>query len=241
MDKTLLAGYADSLRGDLNYPIDAPISIHILLKKKNIQAYFHPLDENLLGMAVKQVDEKKSQIRLFMMINTLHTYVTQRFTACHELYHLLFQESKSCSFEDFKDAVADDEESNANYFADCLMLPEKGLRKYCEGRHFEKLGIAEILALEHDFRCGHKLATRRLKELGLIDDYFAGELLTLDIVAIAKEYGYPTDLYRSTKKVELVSDYNFMARQLFERGIISQAKYLSILRDMNIEKEDGEE
>jgi len=225
-DKALLAGFADGLRRDLNYPIDAPVSIHILLKKKNIQAYFHPLDENLLGMAVKQVDEKKDLIRLF--------------TACHELYHLLFQKSNSCSFEDFKNATDDEEECNANYFADCLMLPENGIKEYYERRHFEKWGMAEILSLEHDFRCGHQLAIRRLKELGLIDEEFAKDLLALNIIAVAKDYGYPTDLYKPTDKVELISDYNFMARQLFDRGIISQTKYLSILRDMNIEKEDGE-
>ena len=240
MDKKRLEGYANNLRNSLGFPSDMPISIHHILKKKNIQAYFHPLDKNLLGMAVKQIDEERHISRLFMMINTEQNYDVQRFTAGHELYHLLYQESNSQSFEDFLMSKNDVEEKSADYFSQCLLLPAAGIKKYLNDKGYSKLGIAEVLALEHDFRSGHNITLGRLLDLGYIDTGAHDSLKAMNIREKAAEYGYPKVLYVPTQKVELVSDYNVKARQLFDMGMISQAKYFSILGDMNIEMDYGE-
>lgn len=48
---------------------------------------------------------------------------------------------------------------------------------------------------------------------------------------------YPVSLYKPTYTKELVGDYNVKARQLYDRGMISQAKYFSLLYDMGIDLE----
>ena len=48
------------------------------------------------------------------------------------------------------------------------------------------------------------------------------------------EYGYDTSLYLPNHRSELVGDYNVKARELYDKSMISQAKYYSYLRDMNI-------
>ena len=65
------------------------------------------------------------------------------------------------------------------------------------------------------------------------------------MIRAAKSHGYATELYEKTRKEEFVGDYNIKARQLFEQGRISQAKYYQLLEDIGIDlkteiEEDGE-
>lgn len=66
-----------------------------------------------------------------------------------------------------------------------------------------------------------------------------------DVRKSAIEYGYSTRLYEPTCQTELVGDYNLKARALYDAGLISQAKYFSLLADMGLdfsnELGDGEE
>lgn len=56
-----------------------------------------------------------------------------------------------------------------------------------------------------------------------------------NVIRSAVEYGYPINLYTPNGCKELVGDYNVKARQLYDQGLISQAKYFSLLKDMGIE------
>ena len=60
------------------------------------------------------------------------------------------------------------------------------------------------------------------------------DLYQKNVVASAIEYGYNTQLYYPTYQTELVGDYNLKARELYDKGRISQAKYYSLLMDMEI-------
>ena len=55
------------------------------------------------------------------------------------------------------------------------------------------------------------------------------------MIRSAAEYGYPTSLYMPTHSKELIGDYNVKARQLYDKGLISQAKYFGLLYDMGID------
>ena len=61
-----------------------------------------------------------------------------------------------------------------------------------------------------------------------------------DVIRGAAEYGYPTSLYRPTYSKELIGDYNVKARQMYDKGLISQAKYFDLLYDMGIDLGKGE-
>ena len=75
----------------------------------------------------------------------------------------------------------------------------------------------------------------RLRELGWITEDYQ-EKLKGEVKRNAYEYGYDTRLYEPTKITELIGDYNIKARELYDLNLISQAKYFSYLRDMDIYK-----
>lgn len=245
--KTELECMANSLREEMNLKSKDPVRIHQILKEKNILAWFKELDENFSGMAIRTQRDEKSSVKYFMLINTAQSYAKQRFTACHELYHLLFQENFISSQNNaglFDKKAA--EEYNADCFASYLLLPEMGLKELIPENEQKKgkISVATLLKVEQNFKCSRKALLKRLKDLSWISssEY---EAYSKNVKKTAIEYGYNTSLYTSTNKTELVGDYNLKARQLYDSGRISQAKYFSLLLDMGIDLEsevlDGEE
>lgn len=97
-DKMQLELLALKFRQEQGVKFDEPVSIHQMLRNKNVVASFQPLSEGFEGMAIK-IPNKEQEARLFMLVNTSSVYSRQRFTACHELYHLLYQENFCVSYD----------------------------------------------------------------------------------------------------------------------------------------------
>lgn len=182
--------------------------------------------------------DKANNVKRFILINTNSIYCRQRFTACHELYHLLFQEKFTVSYdvEDVNNQDKDNEEHFADYFARCLLLPKDGIWQLIPESEYktDAISLATILKIEQNYRCSRSCLLLRLKEMGVISETVL-ESFSQNVVRGAAEYGYPTDLYFPTGSKELIGDYNVKARQLYDQGLISQAKYFSLLKDMGIE------
>lgn len=244
-DRIRLDNQAVMLRQEQGIKFTEPVSIHQLLRNKNVIASFQPLSPGFEGMAVKLVGKEKEE-RLFMLINTGSNYSRQRFTACHELYHLLYQDNFTVSYDmETEGERKDNEEQSADYFARCLLLPEAGVVALIPDAERKKdaVTLATILKLEQNFRCSRSCLLYRLKEMDFISDAIYS-VYQHDVIRSAAEYGYSTSLYKPTYNKELVGDYNVKARQLYDRGMISQAKYFSLLYSMGIdlgkEVADGE-
>lgn len=236
-DRIRLANYANELRSKHSIQLTQPVSIHQLLKANGIIASFQPLSKGFEGMAVK-IRDKANKVKRFMLINTNSIYCRQRFTACHELYHLLFQENFTVSYdiEDVNNQDKDNEEHYADYFARCLLLPTDGIWQLIPESEYktDTISLATILKIEQNYRCSRSCLLLRLKEMGVISETVL-ESFSRNVVRGAAEYGYPTDLYFPNGSKELIGDYNVKARQLYDQGLISQAKYFSLLKDMGIE------
>lgn len=226
---------ATRLRDEMGVRSIDPISIHQILKYKNILGYFSSLGDDFSGMAIKVKSKDMTNPYLFMLVNTSDLYCRQRFTAAHELYHLLFQKDFHYSYDENIWADMDTEEVNANYFATYLLLPETGIKQLVppSEQRKDKISIATLLMLEHNFRCSRQSLLYRLKHLGLVTESFI-DSHKKHVQRQALEYGYDASLYEPTNKVELVGDYNIKARKLYDKGLISQAKYYSYLLDMGI-------
>lgn len=235
-DKIQLELLSLSLRQEQGVKFNEPVSVHQMLRNKNIIASFQPLSEGFEGMAIK-IPNKEQEARLFMLVNTSSNYSRQRFTACHELYHLLYQEDFSVSYEtDNEDGKKSIEEQSADYFARCLLLPRDGVLSLIpeEERRRDAISLATILKIEQNFRCSRACLLYKLKEMDFISDAVYGALQH-DVIRGAAEYGYPTSLYKPTYSKELLGDYNVKARQLYDLEKISQAKYFGLLYDMGID------
>lgn len=235
-DRIRLESLAFMLRQDQGIKFTEPVNIHQLLRNKNIIASFQPLSQRFEGMAIKLTNKEKEE-KLFMLVNTSSNYSRQRFTACHELYHLLYQENFTVSYDtEMEGDCKDMEEQSADYFARCLLLPKEGVVALIPKAECKKdsIALATILMLEQNFRCSRSCLLYRLKEMELISNSVY-DVYQRDIIKNAAEYGYSTSLYKPTYSKELVGDYNVKARQLYDGGMISQAKYFSLLNDMGID------
>ena len=235
-DKMQLELLALKFRQEQGVKFDEPVSIHQMLRNKNVVASFQPLSEGFEGMAIK-IPNKEQEARLFMLVNTSSVYSRQRFTACHELYHLLYQENFCVSYDtDNDNGKKSIEEQSADYFARCLLLPRDGVLSLIpeEERRRDAISLATILKIEQNFRCSRACLLYMLTEMDFISDAVYGALQH-DVIRGAAEYGYPTSLYKPTYSKELLGDYNVKARQLYDLGKISQAKYFGLLYDMGID------
>ena len=235
-DKIQLELLALKFRQEQGVKFDEPVSVHQMLRNKNIITSFQPLSEGFEGMAIK-IPNKEQEARLFMLVNTSSNYSRQRFTACHELYHLLYQKDFTVSYDvDGEDGRKSLDEQAADYFARCLLLPRDGVLSLVpeEERKKDAITLATILKVEQNFRCSRSCLLYRLKEMDLISDAVY-QVFLHDVIRGAAEYGYPTSLYRPTYSKELIGDYNVKARQLYDNGMISQAKYFGLLYDMGID------
>ena len=240
MNKLQLENLANEFRNRvLQIGLFEPVSVHKALRTTGILCSFRPLDDDISGMAIKIQHEGEQIAHRFMLINTNDIYCKQRFTACHEFYHLIYQQNFSKSVDDSAySSTKEREERNANIFASYLLLPEAGLKMYApvEEQRKDRITLGTILKLEQYFRCSRATLLYRLKDLGWISE----ELISLyseNVKRSAAEYGYNISLYEPTGNTEICGDYNVKARSLFDKGLISRSKYVSLIDDMQINKE----
>lgn len=239
MNKLILENLANEFRvGRLQISLFEPVSIHKALRTTGVLCSFRPLKDEISGMAIKIQHEGDPQAHRFMLVNTNDIYCKQRFTACHEFYHLIYQQNFSKSVDDFKYSSKEREEKNANSFASFLLLPEAGLKMLApvEEQRKDRITLGTILKLEQHFRCSRATLLYRLKELGWISEDIVQSYIE-NVKRSAAEYGYNTSLYEPTGVTEICGDYNIKARRLFDKGLISWSKYVSLIDDMGLNKE----
>lgn len=239
MNKLILENLANEFRTkELQISLFEPVSIHKALRTTGILCSFRPLDDDISGMAIKIQHDGNQQAHRFMLINTNDRYCKQRFTACHEFYHLLYQKNFSKSVDDTNYSSKEREERYANIFASFLLLPKAGLQMLApvEEQRKDRISLGTILKLEQHFRCSRTTLLLRLKEMGWISENHVCEY-NENVTRSAVEYGYNTSLYEPTRIIEIYGDYNIKARSLFDRGLISRSKYVSLINDMGLNKE----
>ncbi|MBP5679719.1 MAG: ImmA/IrrE family metallo-endopeptidase [Bacteroidales bacterium] len=227
---------AMELRQEIGNKNTDPISIHTILRDKNILCLYRPLDNHFSGMAIKTTTDNAQTYR-FMLINSAQVIGKQRFTACHELYHLLYQKDFRSSRNNaglFNEK--DIEEYKADIFAAFLLLPTEGIRLSIPSEELTqgRVTLQTVISLEQRFRCSRQALLCRLKDLRLIDKD-QSENYSIHPMRSALEYGYSKELYQPTLKNEIIGDYNTKARELYDKGMISQARYYELLKDMGID------
>jgi Zn-dependent peptidase ImmA (M78 family) len=206
------------------------------LQKINILTVFLPLAPDFSGMAVRIGEYEKT--KRFLLINCNHTLGRQHFTVCHELYHLYcqtnFQSSKNNAGAFNKNG--DPEEYKADLFGSYLLLPTAGISQMIPELEFSKnkITLKTILAIEHYYSCSRSALLSRLKHIGLIDNELMESLL-VNKIKNAVLYGYNKDLYLPGNSGVVIGDYGTIAHDLFEKGIVSESAYFSLLEDLGFD------
>lgn len=215
---------------------EEPIKIKNLLTNLKVQTFFKPISENISGMSIKINDLR------YMLINSNHSIGRQNFTIFHEIYHLFIQEN----FASMVCATGHFDKSNtiefyADWFSAFVLLPRDGIINRVPKAELSKnkISLNTILALEHYFSCSRAALLRRLEELNLIDNHKYLHYKE-NIKLSANQYGYDTSLYEPGRHNKVITNYGIVARELYDKEIISESNYISLMGDVGIDVESGD-
>jgi Zn-dependent peptidase ImmA (M78 family) len=227
---------ANDFRQKNGFNLTEAIRIKSILQKNNILTVFLPLASDFSGMAVKIGESEKT--KRFLLVNSSHTLGRQHFTICHELYHLYYQSNFTSSKNNVGafNKNGDPEEYKADLFASFLLLPTAGISQIIPEPEFSKnkITLKTILAIEHYYSCSRSALLNRLKHMGLIDNELM-ESFSINKIKNAVLYGYNKDLYLPGNSGVVIGDYGTIARDLFEKGIVSESAYFSLLEDLGFD------
>lgn len=221
-------------------------SIHLssFLQSLDVVTLFKPMSGHMSGMAVKVKNINKGDYR-FMMINSNHTLGRQHFTICHELYHLFIQEnftSQTCQTAIFN--RKDLEEYNADIFATYFLLPYDGILNQIDDldelERKDSISLATVLKLEQYFSCSRAAIVFRLKDLGFISENYAEQLKQKPRQS-ALNYGFDTKLYEKGNENRYLGDYGVLAKELYDKEIVSQSHYYELMSDLGVNFEENEQ
>lgn len=211
-----------------------PIDVEKLLLHLGVRTVFKPLDGLFSGMAIRH--DGKS----FMLVNSDHSRGKQNFTMVHELYHLFVQPnftphpSQAGRFG----SQTDPEELFADWFAALLLMPEPHILVAAdEAGEMEPtphLTLKTVVKLEQDFQCSRQALLVRLETMGLITRAQREEWAA-NPAATARQFGAPTELYRTTPYRKSIGDYVPLASQAYEEDLITETDYANILRDFGLD------
>lgn len=213
-----------------------PIRIKSILQKNNILTVYRPLSPDFSGMSIK-INIGRTCKR-FILVNSEHSIGKQHFTICHEFYHLFYQEdfSAAVSSSGKFDKHENPEEYNADIFASFLLLPQWGVCEMIPEKEKtkNKISIATLLSIENYYACSRSTLLHRLLNMGLIDEEFKA-LYSKGIKSGARKLGFSTDLYEKGNENVVIGDYGTLAYNAWEKGIVSESSYLSLLEDIGVD------
>jgi Zn-dependent peptidase ImmA (M78 family) len=211
-----------------------PIRLKSWLLKLNVIAYFRDMGRDFSGMAIKHGDFR------FILINSKHSLGRQHFTVAHELYHLFIQEDFSsmvCSIGKF--SKKDKTEYEADWFAAYLLLPDECVLSMIPESELgkNKITLPTIVKIEQYFACSRFALLYRLDNMGLIN-FESYRKYTEQVRNSALSLGYDKKLYESGNSGLMIGDYGERAYRLFEKDVISESHFLSLMKDIGIDIEN---
>lgn len=227
----ILEARANKFRRENGIAPDVAIDFENLLRSLDVLTVFRPLNGDFSGMALKTKNNN------FMLINTNISVGRQHFTIGHELYHLFIQDGFSfqmCNAGKFD--KKDKEEFNADVFSSYFLLPEPAIIKQIPEEELTwggEVSLGTIIKLEQYFGVSRRALLIRLDKIGLLRKDYSHWLD--GIVKSAIEFGYPDKLYKKSSEERVVGNYGIKAKELYDKGIISESHYHSLMYDINID------
>ncbi|MDR3286414.1 MAG: ImmA/IrrE family metallo-endopeptidase [Prevotellaceae bacterium] len=234
-----LAFFAQDFRDKNGLNEIESIRIKSILHKNNILTIYRSLSSGFAGMCAIININTENKAR-FLLINSEHTIGKQHFTICHELYHLYFQKDfkhRICiDVGNFNKQTKDTDEYDADLFAVNLLLPERGVWNMIPEteRKKNKIQISTVISIEQYYASSHSALLFRLFNMNLIDEKYKEEL-SYGVKNIAQRLGYNTDLYEKGNNNVRIGDYGTLAYKAWNKGIISESMYFSLLEDIGID------
>jgi|SRR5690554_3555411 len=234
MKVAMISKLAASARVKFGLSLTEPVDVTKVLMKSRISRLKRPLQGAISGLFLRADSTK------VILINSARSLGHQNFTMAHELYHALYDEStesKVCTAgkwdtKNKAERIADD-------FASHFLMPEAGIFENLTLRGaLNSPEINDIIYLEQLYNVSHAAMLYRLSTLRLISKNQA-EDLKHGIKALARQLGYPLDLYEPTFEEVVISDYAEKAKIAYDKGLITSSRYRELLAEINISMPDS--
>lgn len=149
---------------------DSPgFDLAVILDAMKIKVVKKEFEDNISGFSV--IDDGVKVVA----VDKSQSPVRQRFTAAHELGHLQLHQDSSLNisngvlFRDSRSSTGEDwMEVEANYFAACLLMPEKLLRLEIGKLKGKFVDESDVAALANKFNVSVIAMSIRLSSLGYV-------------------------------------------------------------------------
>lgn len=232
--KSELSYQANELRKRFGEDLSSPIDVLAIIQlQDNLTLVFYPFSDRISGMCVRARSGEK-----LIAINSTRTLGRQRFTAAHELYHLLIQDEITtviCGNE--IGAGKDEEEKNADCFASYFLAPNDALRSFIEKSVLKgarrSISLEDVVRIEQYFRMSRQATLYRLVGEGWITLDFANTLKH-NSIASARRLGFSSELYVPTpenRQYFTSGSYIDLAERLMDSEVSSRGNYEELLLD----------
>jgi len=99
-----------------------------------------------------------------------------------------------------------------------------------------RISLSTILDIEQYYSCSRAALLNTLRDLKLINDNKYQEY-SQNVIQNAKIYGYDDSLYKSGNHNLFIGDYAKLANILFDKDVISESHYMSLMRDIGFNPE----
>ena len=107
------------------------------------------------------------------------------------------------------------------------MIPEVELAR-------DRIQLATLLKIEQTYGCSRKALLMRLLKMKLISQGYYDQNC-VNILSLAKQYGYPTTLYKPSNEHTIIGPYASLANKLFNEDKISEGHYRELLGAIGID------
>lgn len=151
--------YANEVRKKFGLGIGPISNMTLLLEKMGIRVVFCDLSHAQVDAITDELNNK-----IYIAINNKKSSVRTRFNLAHELGHVLLHQGFSSKELKEKDIYKRVEEE-AQYFAGCLLMPEKGL-----ALDMSRTNLNYLIELKKHWKVSIQSLITRGNQIGLIDN-----------------------------------------------------------------------
>lgn len=171
---------ADRLLNDLD-AMTIPVDVVDIAQKLGVSVHYEELENEISGMLVINGDDKH------IIVNKFHPANRQRFTIAHELGHLRLHDNRTL-FVDTKYVVyrragtannseyfhpgsttTAQEEREANWFAEALLMPESLIKLYVDDRKMDIRDEFDLSMLAIAFGVSEQAMSIRARTIKLLE------------------------------------------------------------------------
>ena len=190
-----------------------------------------PLDIEGLSGFITYFEE-----RFVVYLNTNFTLGHERYTAAHELYHIMYNKDILKKEKVFIDKDKHEEEDlRADIFAAEFLMPEDYVKKvFYKNVNVGKNNIEpeHIVRMHNFFDVSYKAMLKRLIQLNLCSPKRYNRLIEIaslenkaQLQALTKEEGFDIDLIIPSKANQIPAEYLIYTKANYESGKIDQEEY----------------